>query len=241
MFYGRIKDTRDDRDHKFSLASPVTPLIVPDAHTLKPWLPPPMNQKQNSTCTVHGTTAAYRYEWLNNDLPDLELSRAQLYQDAGVIEGNTGDVGRQIRDVVKALATTGVAAESLWPYENVGQPVPENVRVDAATRTIREYAKVGTDRRSINTAIFIGHPVIIGVSVFKQFESEEAYETGFIRMPSFGETEVGEHCMLLAGYDPQRDEVLNSWGFTWGQEGYASFPRGYLEKYGSDFWTIFKD
>ena len=47
MFYGRIKDTRDDRDHKFSLASPVTPLIVPDAHTLKTWLPPPMKQRQN--------------------------------------------------------------------------------------------------------------------------------------------------------------------------------------------------
>jgi len=33
-------------------------------------------------------------------------------------------------------------------------------------------------------------------------------------------------------------KVANSWGTGWGHEGDCYIPAAYLEKYGSDFWTI---
>ena len=239
--YGCIKDDPDDRDHRFGAAAPTEELVVPDAHSLVAQMPPVMDQGQSSTCTVHGTTAAYRYNLINTDRPDVPLSRAQLYWDAGVIEGDTGDGGRQIRDVVKAISTKGVAREDLWGFDRLGnQPTPA-VYDDAALHLALEYQRVNTDRASINGAIFIGHPVIFGVPVYKAFESDEVAKTGIVPMPSFTDSDVGLHCMLLVGYDSQYDYVLNSWGQDWGQAGYCQLPRGYLEKYGSDFWTIFID
>lgn len=239
--YGWIKDAPDNRDHKFKLPAPGNELVMPETHDLTGFFPPVMNQGQFGTCTAHGVTAAFRYNRINNDYEDIPLSRAQLYWDSGVIGGDTNDTGRQIRDVIKSITSKGVAREELWGYEKVGVEPPPSIYEDARSHFATEYQRVDVDRISINTAIFIGHPVIIGIPVYKQFESDEAAATGVIRMPSFGDTEIGEHCMLLGGYSPGADRVMNSWGTGWGDAGYCSLPRGYVEKYGSDLWTIFMD
>ena len=244
--YGYIRDARDDRDHKLTLAAPGGELLVPDAHDLTAMFPPVMDQGQFGTCTAHGVTAAIRYNLINSDRGDVPLSRAQLYWDSGVIEGNTSDVGRQIRDVIKAIATKGAAREELWGYDKVGLQPPPELYADAIKHEALEYCRIVNaageiDRASINTAIFVGHPVIIGIPVYKAFESDEVAETGIVPMPGALETEIGMHCMLMGGYDLQHDRVMNSWSASWGQAGYCSLPRGYLEKYGSDFWTILAD
>lgn len=235
--YGCIRDILDERDHLFKLTAPDT-IVVPNAHALSPWFPPPMDQGQYGTCTAHGSTAALRYDLIVNDLPDLLLSRSQPYWDAGVIEGDTGDVGRQIRDMVATLAAKGAALDSEWGYDKIGQDPPPEVYASALKHEALEYCRVNVDRQSINTAIFVGHPVIIGIPVFKSFESDEVAATGFVPMPGTLDSEVGLHCMLMGDYDPAYDTVLNSWGASWGQGGYCKLPRGYLEKYGSDFWTL---
>jgi C1A family cysteine protease len=237
--YGCLLDIEDERDKKylFRVAAPDL-LVLTSSHALSPWFPPAMNQGQYGTCTAHGATAALRYDLIVNDLPDLLLSRSQPYWDAGVIEGDTADVGRQIRDMLKAIAAKGACLESEWGYDMVGHEPPQEVYSSALRHAAIEYCRVPVDRASINTAIYVGHPVIIGVPVFASFESDEVAETGFVPMPKANETEVGMHCMLMGDYDPQYDNVLNSWGAGWGQAGYCKLPRGYLEKYGSDFWTI---
>ena len=66
--------------------------------------------------------------------------------------------------------------------------------------------------------------------------------TGLVPMPKAGETPIGLHCMLMGAYDPAWDIVMNSWGDWFGlpkRKGFCAFPRGYLEKHGYDFWTIF--
>jgi hypothetical protein len=111
--YGCHPDGRDDRDRNFMLSwfeRPAAAWSVPSGPIdLFPWFPPVMYQGQIGSCTTHGVTTALRFNMIDNQLPDVPLSRAQLYYDAGMLEGNTADVGRQIRDVVKVAATQGVA------------------------------------------------------------------------------------------------------------------------------------
>lgn len=237
--YGYRRDDLDGRDHLFKAARH-DGLVIPREHNLTAAFPPPMNQGQYGTCTAHAVVAAVRYNLINTGRPDVDLSRSQLYWDAGVAEGNTDDVGRQIRNVIKVAATNGIALDEVWPSSNVGCDPPPEVYADALKHEALEYCRVETDREAINTALFVGHPVIIGIPVFKQFESDEAAATGNVTMPKAFETEVGMHAMLLGAYGAY-DTVLNSWGADWGHNGYCYIANGYLEKYGSDFWTILMD
>jgi len=244
--YGCIPDSPYDkgpngRDHKFS-AVPPDDYVVPDEHDITGAFIPFMVQGGYGTCASHGPIAAWRYERLNNDLPDIPLSRAQLDWDSGVLEGNTADVGRQIRDTVKILATQGIAREALWGYDKVGQKPSPEVYADSSNQKILEYQRVEVNRRAINTAIYMGHPVIIGVPVFKQFESDEAAATGIIRMPAALETEVGWHCMLHGAYNTAWDIAMNWWDDWWGlpeKKSYCKLPTEYIPKLGQDLWTIF--
>jgi hypothetical protein len=235
--YGCLPDGHDPRDLRFAAPVPGDDFVVPLTHDLTPWFPEALNQFQHSTCTAHGVTAALRYNLIDNGRPDVVLSRSQPYWDSGVIEGDTSDVGRQIRDAVKAVAQKGVVPESVWPYDRIGEQPPPEVYAAASHRAL-EYRRVDCDRDSINAALFVGHPVIIGVPVFRDFESEETAQTGRVRMPRAGQTPVGLHCMLLGAYFPAWDKVLNSWSASWGDGGYCWLPRGYIETLGSDLWTI---
>lgn len=241
MKYGCLPDYPDDRDHKFSLSAPGQ-LVTPLAHDLTGAFPPVMDQGPYSSCTAHSATAAYRYNLLNADRPDVVLSRAQLYWDSGLLENNTGDVGRQIRDVVKSMATKGVAREELWGYERIGEEPTLDVYADALNHMALEYQRVEPNRRAINEAIFIGHPIIVGVNVYQEFESDEVAATGVVPMPKPFATPIAAHSVLVGAYDGGHDTFLNSWNTWWGlpdKKGYGKFVRGYLEREGSDFWTLF--
>ena len=66
--------------------------------------------------------------------------------------------------------------------------------------------------------------------------------TGVAAMPGAGETALGGHAVMAAGYDDgsARFLVRNSWGASWGMGGYFTLPYAYLSNanLADDFWTI---
>jgi C1A family cysteine protease len=242
--YGYKPDAPDERDHKFALSwfNPVRYMpesMLPKAVDLRSSMPPVMDQGSLGSCTAHGVTAALRYNLKNNDLPDVELSRLQLYYDSRALEGDIDrDDGAQIRNVIKCAAK-GVGRESLWPYDQTkwSQRPAQAVYDDAPHFEAIDYQRVETTSRALKTALYVGRPVVIGVTIFASFESEQVALTGVVPMPG-RESEVGGHCMIVCGYTPENFIVRNSWGSGWGALGDAFISGAYLEKYGSDFWTI---
>jgi C1A family cysteine protease len=61
-------------------------------------------------------------------------------------------------------------------------------------------------------------------------------------MPQSGERVLGGHAVLAVGYkdSEQRFIVRNSWGSSWGMEGYFTMPYRYLDdrNLSDDFWVI---
>jgi C1A family cysteine protease len=237
-WYGHKKDEKDTHDHKFALSWPsVAPFIpLPPSVDLEPWCPPVLDQGQTNTCTVHACTEAMRYDYINTNGADLPLSRNFAYHQAGLIEGDTSDDGRQIRDVVKGLATAGVCKEELWPFDEPGSGPSSAANTDASGHKITDYQSVAVTAQGVKDALFVGRPVIIGVEVFSAFE--EDLPTGIIPIPGMLEGSVGSHCMLAIGYGNGYIKVRNSWGPDWGAMGNCFLPEQYIEKYGSDFWVI---
>lgn len=250
-FYGCKPDdpARAGQDPKFRLpwfgaASRFMPESwLPQEIDLFPWFPPVMNQGPAGTCTVHASTTAVRYNLINAGTGDVPLSRLQLYWDAGALEGDTSDTGRQIRDVVTALRTHGVAREDLWPYDldRLRLKPFDAVYADAATRLVIDAQVVPVSARGVRTALYLGHPVIVGVTLFRSFESDAVAADGQVPMPRWGESEVGRHAMVIGGNDQaaaNQNRVRNSWGAEWGDGGDCHLSDDYLARYGNDFWAI---
>ena len=92
-------------------------------------------------------------------------------------------------------------------------------------------------------ALMEGFPISCGISVFESFMSEEVAKTGIVPMPDVhNENMVGGHAIAVVGYIKEEDMFLmrNSWGTSWGLNGYFKIPAAYLcsPEYASDFWVI---
>src|SRR6185437_13974160 len=112
---------------------------------------------------------------------------------------------------------------ALWPCieDNLyKQPTPE-VYTDALNYRVASFSSVDVNPASIMEALQEGHPVIIGISVFKSFESDEVAETGMVPMPGANDSVLGGHAVLLFGADNVKRlfHIRNSWGVEWGQQG----------------------
>jgi C1A family cysteine protease len=87
-----------------------------------------------------------------------------------------------------------------------------------------------------------GYPFVYGFTVYESFESPAVANKGAAPMPSPSEKVLGGHALVAVGYDDSSQVFIsrNSWGPTWGMQGYFTIPYAYLtdNNLSDDFWTI---
>jgi C1A family cysteine protease len=175
-------------------------------------------------------------------------SRLAIYYGERALEGTvTEDEGACIRDGIKVLADQGAVPETLWLFEpaNLFTAPPEQALSQEAKYKITKYERVGSMDGSgvtldqLKIALAEGDPVVWGIELFSEFESDTVEQTGIVPMPGTGSQSLGGHCTLLMGYDDAKQTllVLNSWGESWGQHGYFELPYAYVQ-FASDAWSI---
>lgn len=242
-WYGCRRDTKDARD-RLHVTKKLKP---PPSFDLRDNCPPVMDQGQLGSCTAHGITGALRYLLLSSGKPDIELARLQLYYDERVIEGSVNDdAGAEIRDGIKCAAKIGVAHESTWPYEisRYKSKPSDFVYADALKFEALAYERVKVSTIEIKRVIaFSKIPVVVGISLYESFESDEVARTGIVPMPNLTKEQmIGGHCIYVVGYGqvPKHFTLRNSWNTDWGDKGDFYLPEHYLgsTKYGSDYWAI---
>ena len=245
--YGCRRDLRDPRDHEFRLKVPALIHTLPPAVDLRPWYPPIMDQGDLGSCTANAITGALRWHIITmGGKPDKPLSRLQLYYDERVIESTVAeDAGAEIRTGIKCVKRNGVAYEELWDYipKAFKQKPPDLLYKSTQLFGSLQYERLSVSAVALKVALAAGFPVVIGISLFDSFESEEVEKTGIVPMPDIeNEGMVGGHAMCAVGYGqkPGCFTVANSWSENWGDGGYCYVPEKYLgsPKFGSDYWVI---
>jgi C1A family cysteine protease len=242
--YGWVRDLPDLRDAQLEIP-PVTSLPASVDLTTQASMPPIYDQGQLGSCTANAIAAAVDFENHQQSGGFLTPSRLWIYYQERVIEGTVNqDSGAQIRDGMKAVSKLGVCPESDWPYviSTFAETPPAKDYTDALKDRVLAYRKVPQTVWSLKTVLAGGLPVVFGFSVYESFESPQVAKTGIVPMPSPSEATIGGHAVALVGYDDSVDRfhVRNSWGTTWGLEGYFEMPYLYVTSpsLASDFWVV---
>lgn len=251
--YGYKPDHHDYRDLMFT---PDTTNVdyLPRRVDLRDdsFMPEIWNQGELGSCVWHGVPAAFLFCANRSGANDPMLSRLYGYYYTRSVEGTINeDSGCEIRDAIK-VATQGLPPETDWPYDITKFEVqpPDIATKDASENIAITYESVPLTQGHVMAALADNSIVVDGMPVYESMESQDVARTGFVPLPSVGESLLGGHCTAKVGYDLDLDPwdgayppgvwiTRNSWGTGWGMDGYFYTPLLQV-KTNSDAWRILK-
>ena len=242
--YSWIPDLPDIRDHMFGDVQPTKPIVLPPSVDLRPNCSPVEDQGSIGSCTANSLVGALEYIEKKDKDVFTDLSRLFLYYNERKLEGTVNqDSGAQLRDGIKVLASQGICSEKNWPYtisKFTNKPTAACYK-EGLTHIIESYQRIVT-LNDMKTCLANLYPFVFGFTVYESFESQEVATTGIVPMPSHDESVLGGHAVLAVGYDDSKKMVLvrNSWGTSWGIQGYFWMPYDYIsnDNLATDMWKI---
>lgn len=246
--YNLNPDTPDERDRMFKAEKlHVDNIVLPSCFSLRNSMPPILNQESIGSCGPNQISNCIRYCLKKLKFNEFQPSRLYLYFFTRLAEGSPTDqdTGITIRGGLKAIQKYGACSENNWGYDIKKFTLqPSNTSIIAGKTHIPgfRYIRVQQSLVNIKQALVGGFPIIVGIKLYKSFESDIVSNTGNVPMPNVKkEACLGGHCVSIVGYDDntQRFTLSNTWG-NWGDKGYFTLPYDYVlnTSLTSDFWII---
>lgn len=193
------------------------------------------DQGERSTCVSFAATAGHEYLKSNGQ----DLSEEFLFWACKRYDGLSIDEGTTLAAAIVSLKTNGQALEHEWPYctnpISVCQTPPRNVQWSASNNIITCGEPIEIDTDKLKKALLQGDSVILGIKIFQEFFYPS---NGYISLPADPNNIMGGHAILLVGWDDSDKSFIirNSWGETWGANGYGYLQYDYILRYTVEAW-----
>ena len=235
---GCKKDKHDPRDkHLGVLLRARGPLALPSSADLRDARVTPRDQSRTSSCTGQSTSQGVRLAYLKagEDCPELSALFPYLLGRAETGEEKV-DGGSSLRDVIQAGKRFGFATEAAWPFHNERVNVsPSHTAYRSAfdRRGLRGYYRVPNEPDAVRSALAAGYPVVGGWQVSEAFLDWNGKDPIGVQTSNI----VGGHAILLIAYEPGAFWLMNSWGTSWGRNGYALVTEDFIRQM-DDGWAL---
>lgn len=197
------------------------------------------DQGKQGACLAFALTSVYEYFLKREKDAHFNLSEAFLYYNTRLKVGKeTEDAGSSLLQAIEVLMNYGICLEELCKYdENIYSEEPsQQAYDDAKGRRIRKALNVECSLEAIKSALDDRYPVAVSLNLYPSFGNNYR---GIIPMPTDDEknnngvidnTKHGKHAMVICGYSDESKVfiVRNSWGKSFGDNGYCYIPYSYM-------------
>jgi C1A family cysteine protease len=185
---------------------------------------PVKDQGQCGSCWSFSATGSIEGAWSIHQKTLVSLSEQQLI-DCSKKYGNLGCNGGEMDSAFEYVIDNGICSENSYPYVS-------GVTLKAGTcLTCNTVAKIAScadvipnDQLALKEAVANG-PVSIAIEADTRIF--QFYSSGVITSPDCG-TNL-DHGVIIVGYGEENGIqywlVKNSWGDTWGEQGYVKIER----------------
>jgi C1A family cysteine protease len=202
---------------------------------------PVYDQGYIGSCTACALCGLLQY--LN---PKFLGSRLFVYYNERKLENNIpDDSGAPLENGMLCLQKYGVCKEIDWPYipNKFAVKPPDKCYKDALKHLVLKVENISDTLINLKSHLVLGFPFIVGIQIYKSFESTRVYKTGIVPIPNINkEILLGGHAVVCVGYNDNTQQWImrNSWGSSWGINGYFYLPYAYLfiPNLAGDMWTI---
>jgi len=185
------------------------------------------DQGNCGSCWSFGTTGDLEGTWFLAGNPLTSLSEQQLVSCDKTDAGCNGGLQENAFDYI--IRTGGIQSEADYPYTS-GKGVTAECKVDSSkfVAHMRAWAQVSSsasEEDKIAPYLVANGPVTIGINA----NPMQDYIRG-VDDPAHCSVVNLNHAVLIVGYGTEGGVpywlIKNSWGTTWGEQGYYKIVRG---------------
>ena len=207
-----VPSPEDNRDWNASTIYKTTSL-KPELD-LRNNLPPVRNQGSQGTCAAQ--TAACMKEW--QEKKDYNFSGYMSPQFIYNNRENQHSEGMFGRDVMRILSKIGSIEDAIYNYGKIEpvEDIEDQFYEKAKMHKIKNYARI-YDIESLKKALNINGPCYIAFPVYNYGPRMWKKENPESQMN-------GGHAMTIVGYNSEGFLIRNTWGTSWGNDGYCLYP-----------------